>query len=42
MVNQFLKFNMKLSPVYLVLAFVLILGILLTGDKETYVSDMIA
>lgn len=42
MFNQFLKFNVKLSPVYLILAAVFIFGILLTGDEDTYVTDMIA
>ncbi len=33
---------MKLSPAYLVLAVVIVVGILLTGDEETYITDMIA
>ncbi|MCR8848120.1 hypothetical protein NQ095_06870 [Rossellomorea sp. SC111] len=42
MVKRFLKFNLKLSPAYLVLAIVFVVGIMLTGDAETYLRDMIA
>jgi hypothetical protein len=40
MLEKYIKFNLKLSPAYLVLAFIFIFGIVLTGDKETYVHDM--
>ena len=38
--NDFLRFNLKLSPAYLVLGVVLVVGIMLTGDEETYPTDM--
>jgi ABC-type Na+ efflux pump permease subunit len=39
-VKRFLRFNLKLSPAYLVLALIFVIGILLTGDEETYTTDM--
>ncbi|WP_406687823.1 hypothetical protein [Rossellomorea vietnamensis] len=40
MVKRFLRFNLKLTPAYLVLAVVFVVGIMLTGDEETYTIDM--
>ena len=40
MVKRFLRFNLKLSPAYLVISLVFVIGILLTGDEETYTTDM--
>ncbi|WGG46517.1 hypothetical protein [Rossellomorea sp. DA94] len=40
MVKRFLRFILKLSPAYMVLAVVFVVGIVLTGDEETYTADM--
>jgi hypothetical protein len=42
MFGRIVNFNIKLSPVYIVLSLILIGGIVLTGDEKTYVSDMFA
>ncbi|MGE7093324.1 hypothetical protein ACQKII_18095 [Lysinibacillus sp. NPDC048646] len=41
MFSKFMIFNIKLSPVYIFFALLLIFGILLFGEKETYVSFMV-
>lgn len=39
-VKRFFKFNLKLSPAYLVMALLFVIGIMLTGDEENYPTDM--
>jgi predicted MFS family arabinose efflux permease len=40
MLRTYIKFNSKLSPFYLLFGIAMIVGILLAGDKDTYVRDM--
>ncbi len=42
MFGKYMKYNLKLSPAYLVLALIFIGGIILTGDRESYFYDMAA
>ncbi len=37
---SYMRYNMKWFPAYLILAMILIGGIILTGDRETFFEDM--
>jgi hypothetical protein len=42
LLSKYIKFNLQLSPAYVVIAFIFVIGIVLTGNRETYNHDMAA
>lgn len=41
MLRSYINFNKKLSPLYIILFLSLILGVILTWDRNTYIQDMV-
>ncbi|QWC22544.1 hypothetical protein KJK41_20190 [Bacillus haikouensis] len=42
MLGKYMKYNVKLLPAYFAMSLIFIVGILLTGERETYFYDMAA